>query len=123
MAGQVEKKPRPRDLAQLRNALRLLPDMKALLHSAGAELLTRLAVNMGDQALTLKRLERAIIEDPPMLIRDGGVIAEGYDEELDELRSLRSSASAISPTGCVPRSTTCAGGAAIWTRRFTRAGW
>jgi DNA mismatch repair protein MutS len=83
---------RPRDLAQLRNALRLMPDLKAHLHSAGAELLSQLAVNMGDQALTLQLLEKAIIEEPPMLIRDGGVIATGYDAELDELRALSSNA-------------------------------
>jgi DNA mismatch repair protein MutS len=83
---------RPRDLAQLRNALRRLPDVKAALHVAGAEKLTALACDMGDHTITLNRLERAIIEDPPMLIRDGGVIAEGFDGELDELRALSSNA-------------------------------
>jgi DNA mismatch repair protein MutS len=83
---------RPRDLAQLRNALRRLPDVKAALHVAGAERLTALACDMGDHTITLNRLERAIIEDPPMLIRDGGVIAEGFDAELDELRALSSNA-------------------------------
>lgn len=83
---------RPRDLAQLRNALRRLPDVKAALHVAGAERLTILACDMGDHTITLNRLERAIIEDPPMLIRDGGVIAEGFDGELDELRALSSNA-------------------------------
>ncbi len=38
-------------------------------------------------------LERAIIDEPPMLIRDGGVIARGYDEELDQLRGLSENAS------------------------------
>ena len=83
---------RPRDLAQLRNALRRLPDLKATLHVTGAELLAELALDMGDHETTLNRLEAAIIEDPPMLIRDGGVIASGYDEELDELRELSSNA-------------------------------
>jgi DNA mismatch repair protein MutS len=83
---------RPKDLAQLRNALRRLPDLKARLHVAGAERLTALACDMGDHTPTLNRLEQAIIEDPPMLIRDGGVIATGYDTELDELRDLSSNA-------------------------------
>jgi DNA mismatch repair protein MutS len=83
---------RPRDLAQLRNALRLLPDLKARLHTENGQLLAQLALDMGDHALTLQRLEKAIIEDPPMLIRDGGVIAPGYDTELDELRALSSNA-------------------------------
>jgi len=83
---------RPKDLAQLRNALRRLPDVKARLHVAGAPLLSQLALEMGDQAPTLSLLESAVIEDPPMLIRDGGVIAEHYDAELDELRALSSNA-------------------------------
>ena len=83
---------RPKDLAQLRNALRCLPDLKARLHIAGSARLTQLALDMGEHTTTLNRLETAIIEDPPMLIRDGGVIAEGYDEELDELRALSTNA-------------------------------
>ncbi|TDJ42405.1 MAG: DNA mismatch repair protein MutS [Gammaproteobacteria bacterium] len=83
---------RPKDLAQLRNALRRLPDLKARLHIAGSPRLTQLACDMGDHTTTLNRLETAIIEDPPLLIRDGGVIAEGYDEELDELRGLSTNA-------------------------------
>jgi DNA mismatch repair protein MutS len=50
---------------------------------------------MGDHTATLNRLETAIIEDPPMLIRDGGVIAPGYDAELDELRDLSANADAF----------------------------
>ncbi len=83
---------RPKDLAQLRNALRQIPDLKAQLHIASADRLTQLARDMGDHTPTLNRLETAIIEDPPMLIRDGGVIAPGYDAELDELRELSSNA-------------------------------
>jgi DNA mismatch repair protein MutS len=83
---------RPRDLAHLRNALRILPDLKAALHSSSAGLLSELAVDMGDHTLTLQLLERAVIEEPPMLIRDGGVIKEGYDEELDQLRALSTNA-------------------------------
>ncbi len=76
----------------MRNALRELPDLKAKLHVAGAELLTDLACEMGDHTATRVRLESAIIEEPPMLIRDGGVIASGFDAELDELRELSSNA-------------------------------
>jgi len=83
---------RPRDLAQLRIALRQLPDVKAALHVAGAERLSTLACNMGEHTATLNRLELALVEDPPMLIRDGGVIAPGFDAELDELRALSSNA-------------------------------
>jgi len=83
---------RPRDLAHLRTALRLLPDLRGELSPCDAELLTTLAVELGEHTEIHDRLERAIIADPPMLIRDGGVIATGYDAELDELRALSSNA-------------------------------
>ncbi len=83
---------RPRDLAQLRNALALLPELKTQLHLAKADRLTQLAVDCGDHKSTQLLLERAIIDEPPMLIRDGGVIRQGYDAELDELRELSTNA-------------------------------
>ena len=83
---------RPKDLAQLRNALRCLPALRELVESLDAELLNKLSQQIGDHNATLQHLERAIIEDPPMLIRDGGVIAPGFDAELDELRALSSNA-------------------------------
>ena len=83
---------RPRDLAQLRNALGLLPELKAQLHLVNAERLTQLALDSGDHKSTQLLLESAIIEEPPMLIRDGGVIRAGYDAELDELRELSTNA-------------------------------
>jgi DNA mismatch repair protein MutS len=83
---------RPKDLARLRNALRQIPELKTQLANADSQLLQALAVQLGDHTETHARLETAIIEDPPMLIRDGGVIAAGYDEELDELRRLSTNA-------------------------------
>ncbi|MEE4185273.1 MAG: DNA mismatch repair protein MutS [Gammaproteobacteria bacterium] len=83
---------RPKDLAQLRTALERLPDLKALLHLAKAEHLAELAVQMGDHKATALLLDSAIVESPPMLIRDGGVIKPGYDAELDELRELSANA-------------------------------
>ena len=83
---------RPRDLAHLRTALRLLPDLRGELAPYAAELLTTLAMELGEHTEIHDRLERAIITEPPMLIRDGGVIAAGYDAELDELRAISSNA-------------------------------
>jgi len=77
---------RPRDLAQLRDALATLPLLREDLPAA--PLLQDLAEQMSDQPALLDRLQRALIEDPPALIRDGGVIAAGYDAELDELRDI-----------------------------------
>jgi DNA mismatch repair protein MutS len=79
---------RPRDLAHLRTALRLLPELREAIASSDAELLVALHQDMGEHPETRQRLEQALIENPPMLIRDGGVIAAGYDAELDELRDI-----------------------------------
>ncbi|NND53779.1 MAG: DNA mismatch repair protein MutS, partial [Gammaproteobacteria bacterium] len=83
---------RPRDLAQLRDALALLPELKAQLHLVNAGRMTQLALDSGDHTATRLLLESAIIDEPPMLIRDGGVIRSGYDSELDELRELSTNA-------------------------------
>jgi DNA mismatch repair protein MutS len=83
---------RPRDLAQLRNALTLLPELKAQLHLAKTDRLSQLALDSGDHKATQLLLESAVIEAPPMLIRDGGVIKKGFDSELDEMRELSTNA-------------------------------
>jgi len=83
---------RPRDLAHLHTALQLLPKLRAGLSGCNAELTSRLATAMAAHDATQARLESAIIAEPPMLIRDGGVIAPGYDAELDELRAISSNA-------------------------------
>jgi len=57
-----------------------------------APLLASLLQSLGEHPQTLDLLERAIIDHPPVLIRDGGVIAPGYDAELDELRGLKENA-------------------------------
>ncbi|MEA3638833.1 MAG: DNA mismatch repair protein MutS [Lamprobacter sp.] len=79
---------RPRDLAALREALLRLPALHADLGMAESARLGQLATEMGEHPELLSLLQRALIEQPPMLIRDGGVIARGYDHELDELRDL-----------------------------------
>ncbi|NIF23281.1 DNA mismatch repair protein MutS [Candidatus Pantoea multigeneris] len=79
---------RPRDLARIRHAFQQLPLLNAGLASASTPQLVRLRDAMGEFAEQRELLERAIIETPPVLIRDGGVIAPGYNEELDEWRAL-----------------------------------
>jgi DNA mismatch repair protein MutS len=83
---------RPRDLAQLRLALQMLPAIRATLAAHDSPLLASLAAKLGEHVDERALLERAIIDNPPMLIRDGGVIAEGYDAELDELRDIATNA-------------------------------
>lgn len=79
---------RPRDLSSLRNSLELLPELQQNLAQIDSPLLQQLAQQISEHPNTTELLKRAIIDEPPLLIRDGGVIATHYDDELDELRNL-----------------------------------
>ncbi|MFA9501050.1 DNA mismatch repair protein MutS [Mannheimia sp. E30BD] len=78
---------RPRDLTRLRTALAQLPEVAKNSQNLTASL-DKLLSQLADFSELHDLLERAIIENPPQLIRDGGVIAEGYNAELDEWREL-----------------------------------
>jgi DNA mismatch repair protein MutS len=88
---------RPRDLSTLRDGLAALPEIRGLLHSplpsgegalGNSPRLAALAAELGEHVDTADLLRRAVMAQPPALLRDGGVIADGFDEELDELRQL-----------------------------------
>ncbi len=83
---------RPRDLASLRDSLGLIPGLRRQLGAIDGELASELytAIDAHDDVHSL--LCRAIIDNPPVLIRDGGVLASGYDTELDELRAMSENA-------------------------------
>ena len=83
---------RPRDLSALLGTLRALPQIKSVMDSLSSDLLLSLNQEINPFVNVEALLESAIIEEPPLLIRDGGVIAEGYDPELDELRALSQNA-------------------------------
>lgn len=83
---------RPRDLAQLGHALGELPALCDALAGIDAPLFEALVEKLGDHSATASWLDAALVDNPPMLVRDGGVIAEGYDAELDELRNIASNA-------------------------------
>ncbi len=83
---------RPRDLAQLGEALGRLPALRKALAAIDSPLIETLTDTLGDHRREHKLLERAIVDNPPMVIRDGGVIADGYDDELDDLRSTAGNA-------------------------------
>lgn len=79
---------RPRDLARMRHAFQQLPELNDLLANAGSAHLKTLRTQIGDFSDLRTLLEQAVVESPPVLIRDGGVIAPGYHAELDEWRAL-----------------------------------
>ena len=83
---------RPRDLRQLLLALSALPELKAQIAASESPLLQSLAGQIQDHPRQRELLQKALIDNPPMLIRDGGVMADGYDDELDDLRSISSNA-------------------------------
>ncbi|MFQ5643526.1 MAG: DNA mismatch repair protein MutS [Thiogranum sp.] len=82
------KSARPRDLGALRDTLARLPELQALLRSDSDPLLGELSTRIQEHPGILKLLRRALPDIPPALVRDGGVIAVGYDAELDELKRL-----------------------------------
>ena len=83
---------RPRDLRQLATTLSRIPDLKRHLKPLDSPLIESLYTQISDHGLQRDLLQKAIVDNPPMLIRDGGVIATGFDEELDELRAIASNA-------------------------------
>lgn len=82
------KSARPRDLQALCTTLALLPQLHASIQSNQNPLLTQIHAHIKPLPQLQDLLESAIVDNPPMLIRDGGVIAPGFDEELDELKNL-----------------------------------
>jgi DNA mismatch repair protein MutS len=78
---------RPRDLTQLRSSLRALPAVRAAL-ALDAPLIKELRTRMQEHEDVVTLLSSAIAAEPAALVRDGDVIAEGYDRELDELRRI-----------------------------------
>ncbi len=80
----------PRDLAAIRNALGRAAELAQILspHALPQDLRTATADLTGHDDL-LSELEAALVAEPPMLVRDGGMVATGYSEDLDETRRLR----------------------------------
>ena len=79
---------RPRDLAQLRNSLGVLPHIKTQLSTLDSHLMNDIKIRLADFSELFDYLSQAILENPPVVLRDGGVIAPGFDVNLDELRNL-----------------------------------
>ncbi|TXY37460.1 DNA mismatch repair protein MutS [Vibrio cholerae] len=83
---------RPRDLARLRHAMQQLPELHSVMSELKQPHLTELRTHAEPMNELCDLLERALKENPPVVIRDGGVIADGYSAELDEWRDLANGA-------------------------------
>ena len=83
---------RPRDLSRLCSSLAQNPLIQQHLATSDSEPLQFLAKRLSEFPELVEHLNRAIVENPPVVIRDGGVIAEGFDAELDELRNISNNA-------------------------------
>jgi DNA mismatch repair protein MutS len=83
---------RPRDLSTLRDGLALLPDVRAVLAPLDSPRLQALSAELGEHAANAALLADALVPQPPVLARDGGIFADDFDAELAELRRLATNA-------------------------------
>lgn len=83
---------RPRDLSRLRDSLSTFPLLNRQLGASDSEPLADIGKRISEYPELVELLGKALVDNPPMVIRDGGVIADGYDEELDELRNIGANA-------------------------------
>jgi len=83
---------RPRDLVRLLLTLQAVPNLRDAAEGESCVALAATATGLGDFPHLISLLDGAIIDNPPVVIRDGGVIATGYDKELDELRAISENA-------------------------------
>ncbi|MBD3360039.1 MAG: DNA mismatch repair protein MutS [Candidatus Buchananbacteria bacterium] len=80
-----------RDLLNLKNSLQVLPQIKKILKPCQAKLFKQASKDLNEHQNLVKLIDQAIYDDPPLLITDGGIIADGYNQELDELRKISTS--------------------------------
>lgn len=83
------KSARPRDLSGLRDTLKQLPQISALLASVSAPRIRQLAAALQADTALVELLQKTLKEEPASVLREGGVIADGFDAELDELRAIQ----------------------------------
>ena len=90
LIGRISyKTANPRDLISFKNSLGMLPYIKDLLHEFTGDLLKELWEELDPLEDVKDLIERSIIEEPPVSVRDGGIIREGYHEEADKLRQAK----------------------------------
>ncbi|NPV61402.1 MAG: DNA mismatch repair protein MutS [Methanotrichaceae archaeon] len=78
----------PKDLILLKNSLQRLPSIVKVMEGTNSDLLKRLRVRLAPQEELVALIDRAIVDDPPSNLRDGGVIRDGFDQDLDQVRTV-----------------------------------
>ncbi|MCE5199205.1 MAG: DNA mismatch repair protein MutS [Armatimonadota bacterium] len=86
MARIVAESANARDLVGLAQSIKKLPELTAVLQNVQTERLKTLTSAVEFLEPLVELIEKAIVQDPPLLVREGGIIAEGYNPDLDELR-------------------------------------
>ncbi len=90
LLGKVSyKSANPRDLIAFRNSLRMLPHIKTLLSEFSAGLLKEIDNEIDDLSDICRLIENSIYEEPPISVREGGIIKDGFDENIDTLRHAK----------------------------------
>ncbi|MDE6389170.1 MAG: DNA mismatch repair protein MutS [Lachnospiraceae bacterium] len=90
LLGKVSyKTANPRDLIALRNSLAMLPSIKTVLHDLDTSLLSKINEHIDGLEDIYSLIDHSIIEEPPISIRDGGIIKEGFSETIDSLRNAK----------------------------------
>lgn len=90
LIGRISyKTANPRDLLAFKSSLEMLPHIKNLLEEFTSDLLKELWVELDPLEDVKALIDRAIVDDPPLLLREGGIIKEGFHEEADKLRNAK----------------------------------
>lgn len=85
------KRANARDLVNLKNSLKQIPQIKKAIKNCESKLLKDCYKNLDEHTSLVELIEKSIAEDAPLLITDGGMIADGYNAELDDLRKISTS--------------------------------
>lgn len=90
LLGKISyKTANPRDLIALKNSLEMLPPIKTVLRAFQKELLKEIENEIDGLEDIYELIGQSILEEPPLVIREGGIIKEGYDEDIDQLRRAK----------------------------------
>jgi len=84
----VMRRANPRDILALANTLSLVPEIKSSLKEMKSDFLTAIRENLDPCEGVAERVKKALVDDPPVNISDGGIIRSGYNQEIDKLRDL-----------------------------------